>query len=347
MKDPVKCVTEELRADMERLGNVRSESLGSSAQLEIMTRVFLQHEARRVEAKLGPRHPRTARLRARLESGAAIARALEVERQVYRIKVPDVTGEAALVHGRTVDDQGRGIAGLLVCLLDATGTPLGEVPDATTDDSGYFAHPLDPELLGRLLETQEDGIFLGTFTPRGQPVHRSRKPLALDQGARLFSEIKLDRRIVAEKNQSEWTEEEETEPSVSVPDLIGLSEDEATAALKRLRLELGRRRTKYAPDSAGKILEQDPSGETEVPVGTAVNVVIGVAEREDDVEVPRVTGIKLNSARRKLSRYNVELGNVEYRPSDTAGVVLEQDPGEGERVQPGTPVNLVVGAEET
>lgn len=347
MKNPVQCAAEEFDVNLTRLAALRVETLAAAEQFEIATGVLLQHEAKRIEAKLGPSHPRTARLNARLAAGLAVAQAIEVERQRYRIAVPDVAEKGALVHGRTVDDQGRGIAGLLVCLIDAKGSPIRELPDATTDDSGYFAHPLEPEQLERLQKRRETGVFLGVFTPRGRLVHRTRKPLALEEGARLFTEIVLNRQAVAEENQTSPPGEDETETRVVVvPSVIGLSEDEAHAALKRARLVVGKRETKTEAEAVGKVVAQDPPAGSKVPVGTAVNLVIGVAPQEKGVVVPKVTGIQLSSARRKLLRHKLALGKVTRRPSRKADIVLEQDPTAGARVPAGTAVNLVVGIRE-
>lgn len=343
-KDPAQCAGEQFSADLTRLANLRGEILGSSEQLEIATRAILQHETKRIEAKLGPDHPRTLRLNARLEAGVAVAQALEVERQVYRVAVPQVSEEGALVHGRTVDAQGRGIRGLLACLIDANGTPIREVSDATTDESGYFAHPLDPQLLERLRKQYEKGVFLGVFTTGGRLVHRSRKPLALEPAARLFTEITLDRTAVSE--QGPPSPPEPAPQVVTVPDLIGLSEDEAIATLEKARLALGKRETERAPDSQGLVIAQDPTPGSKVGLGTGVDLLIGVAETDEGVVVPKVTGLKLNSARRKLADSSLELGKVEKRPSDKVDVVLEQHPKKGEHVDAGTAVNVVVGKQK-
>jgi hypothetical protein len=63
---------------------------------------------------------------------------------------------------------------------------------------------------------------------------------------------------------------------VLVPDLSGLTAQDADTALKRVGLRVGRSTTRRAPAYArgGTIIEQSPASDTQVQRGTSVNVVI-------------------------------------------------------------------------
>jgi len=64
---------------------------------------------------------------------------------------------------------------------------------------------------------------------------------------------------------------------------------------------------------------------------------------EQQVTVPKVVGVKVETASKNLAKTGFTTGTVTERASDMVGVVLEQDPEPGKEVPPSTPVNLVVG----
>jgi hypothetical protein len=88
------------------------------------------------------------------------------------------------------------------------------------------------------------------------------------------------------------------------------------------------------------VLTQEPKAGTEVEPGTAVSLVIGVAEQ---VTVPEIVGLTLDEAGRKLQDSGLAVGEVSQRPDEQVGIVLAQDPTDGEQVVRDTAVNLVVG----
>ena len=70
---------------------------------------------------------------------------------------------------------------------------------------------------------------------------------------------------------------------VEVPDLIGMSQEEATAALAELGLSLevvGETEVDPDGDLVGMIATQDPAAEETVPDGSTIQVTIGVAPPE-------------------------------------------------------------------
>jgi hypothetical protein len=162
-----------------------------AARLQVFLQSLLQHEARRIEKKLGPQHPRTQQLRAREQSNVQLILALEFESQQMRIKVPEVADDGVLVHGRVVDEDGLGIASLTVCLVDSSGTLTLDTGETTSDALGYFALPLKPETVDRLNKQHPEGVFLAVLNPRRRPVHQEPRPLAPARGARLLLTIRL------------------------------------------------------------------------------------------------------------------------------------------------------------
>jgi serine/threonine-protein kinase len=69
---------------------------------------------------------------------------------------------------------------------------------------------------------------------------------------------------------------------VQVPDVVGLSEDEATSRLDAAGLVVSRReRTVTDPAQDGVVIEQRPSAGTQTEEGRQVVIVVGVLEPQD------------------------------------------------------------------
>src|SRR5262247_2074225 len=138
-------VRDALIDNLRQLKNERLAALSGAVDTQVVMQAFFQHEARRLEKKLGAQHPRVRQMKSRLKSNLQIINSLEIERQLARIEGAQVEGEAALVHGRIADDDGLGIEGLTVCLTDQSAIPIRGASEAVTDASGYFAFVIEPE----------------------------------------------------------------------------------------------------------------------------------------------------------------------------------------------------------
>ena len=135
------------------LGDLKLERItapGEAAATQVSVLSLLQHEVLRIETKLGSRHPRTVELKARLQANLQVVHALEVERQLARIEVPEIVQDGALIHGRIADEDGLGIDRLSVALVVRSDAPTRETYEQATDASGYFAITLDPEAVDRV-----------------------------------------------------------------------------------------------------------------------------------------------------------------------------------------------------
>ena len=74
-------------------------------------------------------------------------------------------------------------------------------------------------------------------------------------------------------------------PQVDVPDVVGLSEDDARNRLSRAGLgATSQERTVTDPSQDGVVIEQRPASGTEVEEGSDVVIVIGVLEEEETLE---------------------------------------------------------------
>ena len=145
------------------------------------------------------------------------------------------------------------------------------------------------------------------------------------------------------KNSKNNTTTESTD-QVKVPRVLGMTEEEAKAALKKYDLGID---TSTAPSDTvakGKIISQDPEEGKKVDKHTTVNVVISSGEEAKMTTVPDVEGDDESSAEQAIRAANliVKKGDSEYSDSVKAGNVISVSPGAGSSVKEGTEVTIVV-----
>lgn len=129
--------------------------------------------------------------------------------------------------------------------------------------------------------------------------------------------------------------------SVTVPNLKGMTVEEATTALTTVGLLLGQQ-TPQADDNApkGSIIGQDPVSSEQMEIGQAVNVTISAGKEQ--VSVPDLTDLaSAEDARLALTDARLVLGRVTPVDSDKPeGTILEQDPKANTSVDIGTLVSI-------
>ncbi|MBA2693051.1 MAG: Stk1 family PASTA domain-containing Ser/Thr kinase [Rubrobacter sp.] len=138
---------------------------------------------------------------------------------------------------------------------------------------------------------------------------------------------------------------EPPEPSSEVPDVVGLSEDEAREALTGEGFEVRARGAESSEADEGNVLRQTVAARSEAEEGSTVGITIG--EGPASVETPSLANE--SEAASQLEEANLELGDVSYSPSNEApGAIISQSPTAGTEVEEGTAVDIVVstGPEE-
>ena len=136
---------------------------------------------------------------------------------------------------------------------------------------------------------------------------------------------------------------------VEVPDLSGMDEKAATAALEGVKLEIKVGDPVEDPKiPEGIFVSSQPGAGESVEEGSVVTVHFSAGTGE--VTVPDVTGGKLTqeAARKQLEEAGLTVGNVETtdEPGVAEGLVVSTDPAPGTEVAKGTPVTLFVASGE-
>ncbi len=146
--------------------------------------------------------------------------------------------------------------------------------------------------------------------------------------------------------------------TVAAPGVVDKSEGDATKAIRDagLTVKVEERRSLNARE--GVVLEQNPSPGTRVLSGSTVTIVVGrglnngggqgpapgpkPAPKPGLVLVPNVEGMDEREARRTLEGQEFKV-DVRKESSDRKGEVIDQNPGAGDSVRPGSVVRITIG----
>ncbi len=131
---------------------------------------------------------------------------------------------------------------------------------------------------------------------------------------------------------------------ITIPDVAGMSVEEAQAALEEKgfeNIEVADETTPSSEVEEGKAVGTDPpSGESVEPETTITILVSGGPEM---IEMPDLVGMSQSDALGEINRAGLKRGEITHQESDEPqGTVLSTDPAAGTEVEPGTKVNLVV-----
>ena len=130
--------------------------------------------------------------------------------------------------------------------------------------------------------------------------------------------------------------------TVTVPRLVGLSEDDATELLRERGLPVGEVNHEvhdHAP--AGQVIWQEPPAETRVSELTNVQLTVSNGPRR--IPVPDVSGFESDLARRLIEATGLNVGRVEaVQTAVPRDVVVNTRPAPGSTMLPGAGVTLVV-----
>ncbi|MET0197093.1 MAG: PASTA domain-containing protein, partial [Rhodococcus fascians] len=125
-------------------------------------------------------------------------------------------------------------------------------------------------------------------------------------------------------------------PPVDVPDVNGLTAEEATAALAAVDISVSGTQEQFDKDvDGGRVAGTSPEIGTSVTAGSSVELQISNA-----VSVPSLLGRSVGSARETVQRLGLDVQVRQVFDTD-GSLVVSQTPGPGSRVAPGSTVTVV------
>ena len=132
---------------------------------------------------------------------------------------------------------------------------------------------------------------------------------------------------------------EDSPEQVQVPDLIGMTEAQARAAIGDAGLAVGQ--PEYVADAdvaRDKVVKQDPNRDTFVDPGATVTITVSTGKPM--TSVPAVVGQDRSTARATLESANLVAAFVEKESDEPKDQVIETDPAAGEQVPEGTKITV-------
>jgi len=132
-----------------------------------------------------------------------------------------------------------------------------------------------------------------------------------------------------------------------VPELIGISEKEAVMRIRSQGFTVYPDNSilifsDYYPD--GVVAEQSMPPASMMRKGAPIRLTVSMGVKPHKFLVPDLHALNFSKAKRHILKAGLSLGAVEsvYFPQADSGLVVEQTPQPGEKVQESTPVNLQI-----
>ncbi|MBN2407661.1 MAG: PASTA domain-containing protein [Elusimicrobia bacterium] len=135
-------------------------------------------------------------------------------------------------------------------------------------------------------------------------------------------------------------------PIMALPDLKGLSPEEAVDMLKSMSLSVSTRTYVYSDSEEGKVASTVPEAGSEVHYKTPIT--LNISRGSALVTVPNLAGKSLAAVQKILSERELRMGTVkkEVDIDKRFGIILRQWPLAGKEVEKNTPVTIVINEEE-
>jgi beta-lactam-binding protein with PASTA domain len=208
-------------------------------------------------------------------------------------------------------------------------------------------------LRGARLDARRVGSSTGSGWPRRAPA----RSLAGAQGIVIIED---EQRDAPDKRPGEILEQDpppgtvlttreirvvvaKAKEDLKIPTVTGKTLDEARVELEALGFEVPEPIAQDSNRTPGTVLAQEPKGGAKAPSGTDIKLTIASMPM---LEVPKMTGKYLRTAKADLQNIGLELGEV--RRTEHAehgeGYVLRQEPAAGTKVPFGTAIKLTVVA---
>lgn len=136
----------------------------------------------------------------------------------------------------------------------------------------------------------------------------------------------------------------DTSGKVTVPDIRGMTEEQAKAALKKKDLGIKPiKRTESKKYKAGLVSKQTPEAGEKVKKNTTIEVVISSGLVKSKKQVPDVRGMSETEAQKELEDAGFKVtSSFQYDDSVASGSVISTTPSAGTKAEKGSTVTMLV-----
>ncbi len=134
----------------------------------------------------------------------------------------------------------------------------------------------------------------------------------------------------------------DTTPKVVVPEVIGMTENEAVDALTSVELKVGPIDRTFSDEPSGTVISQTPEPDVEIAISGQVKLT--VSKGKELIGMPDFSGMTQADAIKAIRDAGFELDTIqpEYNKDVPEGQVFKQDPVPGANVPAGSLVTLYI-----
>lgn len=131
---------------------------------------------------------------------------------------------------------------------------------------------------------------------------------------------------------------------VTVPDVLDRTAEDARSLLEAAGFKVDEEEEYDEEVDEGKVISQDPAGNTTAAKGSTVTITISKGEEVKVAKVPNLKKKTVTEADAALKAVNLDIGKVnqEYDESIPEGQVISQSIAEGTEVKEGTKVDITI-----
>lgn len=261
-----------------------------------------------------------AALEARLKRRSARLTGAEVQARAADVKRPAPDASSAQVFARATGKVEN--PPLTLAALDAKGQVAAQVASETG-------------ILHLVAKGPLEGVTLQISDKAGRVLYRGARPLDVAQGETHYLDAGLGR---------PWPEPGPIPERPRMPDLEGQDEGVARTLLARLGAPEPAIKSKVAEGQPGIVLEQAPKAGTVLGDATKITLTIRRARagKPAPILVPDLVGASTATARKRLEAMGLAAVLKDKADDGPAGIVLAQKPEEGQEIDAGGSVTLIV-----
>lgn len=262
--------------------------------------------------------------------------------------VPDVTGLTQTEAVSVLQSAGfrMGSVEASESAEVAEGTVVGQDPAAGAEAAEGTA--VDLVVSGGPQQVQlpdvtgmTEGEALSELQAQGMSVTVTRSnSVSVERGVVMSQSPRVGSRVPVGSEVAIVVSEGAPNQTANVPDVVGMSEADARAALTAAGFEVFRAENPSDDVAAGQVIAQAPAAGEAISQGGTVAIVVstGPPQNPDLVEVPNVVGRTLADAQQALTRAGFQPLPVRTDATGAPNTVVAQTPEAGARAQRGSSV---------
>jgi eukaryotic-like serine/threonine-protein kinase len=207
-----------------------------------------------------------------------------------------------------------------VTLLVSTGPPKTSVPDVVGMNYGDAVQTLNDANL----KAKKHEVF--SQKPAGQVV---------DQDPQAGQQVVQGTEVVLDVSKGA--------KQVSVPNVVGMSQDEATSTLQQAGFQVSSTDAPSDSTPQGVVSDQSPDGGTQADKGSTVTITVSSGPSTTTVpdEVGQEKQVAMDDL--KANGFKVKVVSVAVSDPGQENIVQDQDPSGGSQAEPGSTVTIFVG----